>query len=76
MFEMSEHCNCDLPPGDSPQVEPAEVTVEFHEDRDGTTVRVVHRGLSPEVVSERFRLGWSSGLECLARTLEEGRKVS
>ena len=75
VFEMTEHCNCDLPAGDAPQVERAEVCVEFREAGGYTTVRVVHRGLSPEVVSERFRTGWQSGLECLARAVAARRSV-
>lgn len=69
VFDVTEHCNCDLPPGAEPQLERAEVTVEFVEVADTTTVQVIHRGLATEAVGARFRGGWGSGLECLARAL-------
>ena len=70
VFEMTEHCNGDLPPGETPQVETTRVTVEFRQDREGTTLRLLHRGFAPDVASERFREGWTSSLECLARVVE------
>lgn len=71
VFDITEHCNCDLPPDAEPQLERGELTVEFREASGTTTVRVIHRGLASEAVGARFRAGWGSGLECLARALGE-----
>lgn len=71
VFEITEHCNCDLPSEAEPQLGPGEVTVEFQEVSGVTVVRVVHRGLASDAVGGRFRGGWASGLECLARTLAQ-----
>ncbi len=69
VFELTEHCNCDLAPGDPPQLDATEVCVEFLEDGDGTLVRIVHRGLTSDAIAGRTGGGWASGLACLARAV-------
>lgn len=69
VFELTEHCNCDLAPGDEPQLDATEVRVEFVEDAGETTVRILHRGLTSDAIAGRTGGGWESGLACLARAV-------
>ena len=66
VFEVTEHCNCDLPAGESPQLETALVTVEFHPRGAETEVVVRHEGLASASLAGRFEGGWGSSLACLA----------
>ena len=69
VFEATEHCNCDLPEGETPQLEPALVTVEFHARGAETEVVVRHEGLVSARVAGRFEGGWGSSLACLAELI-------
>ena len=64
-FDMTEHCNCDLPPGAEPQLETSFVTVDFNAVGGGTEVVIQHERLSSEDIAGRFSMGWASSLGCL-----------
>ncbi len=64
VFEVSEHCNLDLPEGVAPQIEPSRVTVDFRGVQDGTEVVVTHAPLEPEY-SELAAASWRESMERL-----------
>ena len=66
VLELTEHCNCDLPPGALPQLGRATVTVEFRPRGAGTHLIVTHEDFDDESIGPRLQAGWASGLECLA----------
>ena len=71
VFKMTEHCNCDLPPGAEPQLESAVVTVDFVAKGASTEVVVEHAGLSTVAIGGRAGAGWASSLSRLG-----GRRFS
>ena len=46
-----------------------QVTLEFHEIAGGTRLVVIHDGFETEDSRDQHRFGWSSSLDCLAKTL-------
>ncbi len=69
VFDATEHCNCDLPSGEMPQLDPARVIVAFVGRGAGTEVTVTHAGLSSAAIGLRVDGGWSSSLGRLAAVL-------
>ena len=51
---------------------PSEVTIEFHEEGDGTELVLTHRGL-PEKAVNGHRAGWTEILEQLEQVVAEKR---
>jgi uncharacterized protein YndB with AHSA1/START domain len=51
---------------------PSEVTIEFHEEGDGTELVLTHRGLPDKAVSGH-RAGWTEILEQLEQVVAEKR---
>ena len=65
VFEMTEHCNCDLPPDADAQLESAIVAVDFVSKGSSTEVVVEHTGLSSAAIGGRINDGWTSSLSRL-----------
>ncbi len=66
-FLMTEHCNCDLEPGQRPQLGPCVVTVTFaaiNENR--TELNLIHERLQDSITGERVTAGWSGSLSRLS----------
>ena len=59
-FEMTEHCNCDLTPGDEPQLDPTQVDVRFTAFGQSTLMVMTQTGLSSDAIVNRMNGGWSS----------------
>ena len=59
VFEITAHCNCDLPAGERAQLEHAELSVQVLEEAGATTLTVIYWGPEAEAVGARIDWGWS-----------------